>query len=204
MEVSPDGQIEQFINLAERFRSISYQLPSSFMTVSSRWGELSSFPIVPGASEVVDITRKARVRGSISGFTTIVGLAYRHDELYALELSTTPGDEALGAGKVVHLDRSTGAVEAVRHRQSGLPGGTVFGPDDALYVSNFGSALPGGAPQPNGEIVRYPASLFEHESCKAIRDWKLSLGGGRVQPPAASTAAATQRTGAVPLFPIAA
>ena len=108
----------------------------------------------------MDITRKARVRGSISGFTTIVGLAYRHDELYALELSTTPGDEALGAGKVVHW---TAPPERDAGSQIRPPGGMVFGPDDALYVSNFGSALPGGAPQPNGEIVRYPASLFEHE-----------------------------------------
>jgi hypothetical protein len=72
------------------------------------------------------------------GFTTVVGLAYRHNRAYALELSTDPGNPAPGTGKIVRLDGS-GSIEDVVIGLT-LPTAMTFGSDDNLYVSNFGAA----------------------------------------------------------------
>jgi hypothetical protein len=110
-------------------------------------GNLNTFPIVPGSSQILDISRKGDILHSTPGFTTVVGLAYRHNRVYALELSTDPGNPAPGTGKVVRLD-DQGSIEDVVTGLT-LPTAMTFGPDDDLYISNFGAAGPG-----SGEIVR--------------------------------------------------
>ena len=91
---------------------------------------------------------------SDAGFTTIVGLAYHHDKLYALELSTDPGNPSPGTGKVVRLEPS-GAVKDVITGLT-LPTAMTFGPDGNLYLSDFGAA-PSGA----GEIIQIPFDSIE-------------------------------------------
>ena len=58
-----------------------------------------------------------------------------------MELSTDPGFPSPGTGKVVRLN-ADGSIEDIA---TGLvvPTGMTYGPDGALYVSNFGAAPPG-------------------------------------------------------------
>jgi hypothetical protein len=85
---------------------------------------------------------------STAGFTTVVAVDFGPDGLiYALELSDQAGNPAPGVGKVVRVTNS-GQIEDVVTGLS-VPTGMTFGPDGALYVSNFGAA-PAGA----GQILR--------------------------------------------------
>jgi hypothetical protein len=153
IEVKPNGQISQLIDISA---SQGHVVPTSvvFHDGAFRVGNLNTFPIQPGSSEVFEISRKGEIVASTAGFTTIVGLSYRHDRLYALEFSADLGFPAPGAGKVVRLTKS-GSVEDVVTGLT-LPSGMTFGPDGNLYVTNFGATPPG-----TGEVVQIPLGSFE-------------------------------------------
>jgi hypothetical protein len=153
LEVERNGDVRQVIDISATQGHI---VPTSvvFNEGTFHVGNLNTFPIVPGSSQVLDISRRGEILDSTFGFTTIVGLSYRHDQLYALELSTDPGNPALGTGKVVRLGHS-GSVKDVITGLT-LPTGMTFGPDGNLYVSNFGAAAPG-----TGEIVQIALESFE-------------------------------------------
>lgn len=109
------------------------------------------FDVTPGFESKATDLNKFQVAASRAGFTTIVSLKFGPDGLlYALELSPAAGFPAPGAGEVVRLSRE-GAIETV---VSGLtiPTGMAFGPDHALYVSNFGDGPIGG-----GQVLRFTA-----------------------------------------------
>lgn len=157
LQVALDGDVRQIIDL------------SAFPTETSPWfgptaitfhngtlhvGNLSPFPIVAGASQVLDMSRKGEILNATSGFTTIVGLSYYRGLLYGLELSAAAGNPAPGAGKVVRLTRS-GSVEDVATGLT-LPTGMTFGSDGNLYLSNFG-AIPGSA----GEVIQIALQPLE-------------------------------------------
>ncbi len=148
--VKRDGDLQQFIDISA---SQGHIVPTSivFHNGTFQVGNLGIYPVQPGAEQVLDISRKSEILASTAGFTTIVGLAYHHNELYALELSTDPGIPSTdtGTGKVVRLD-GTGAVKDVVTGLT-LPTAMTFGPDGDLYVSNFGAALSGA-----GEIIQIP------------------------------------------------
>jgi len=112
-------------------------------------GNLGLFPIVEGSSKILKITPSGQVKVFATGFTTILGLAMDHrHRLYVLENTTgtylfpTPG-----TGKVLRVNHS-GHVKEIATGLS-LPTGMTFGPDDDLYVSNWGFG-----PPDMGEIVR--------------------------------------------------
>ncbi len=133
-------------------------------------GSLSIAPFEPQTARVLTVSRASalydplpgftlpnfgfgeyRVAGSKAGFTTIVGLAIGNDGLlYALELSTGGGIKP-GTGKVVRVGRDGAIADVVTGLF--LPTGMTFGPDGALYISNFGSA-PGAA----GQVLRVPVT----------------------------------------------
>jgi hypothetical protein len=151
IEVGEDGQLNQLIDISA---SQGHIVPTAiaFHRGMFHVGNLGTFPINPGSSKVLDISRKGEIEHSTGGFTTIVGLAFRNDDLYALELSSignANGEPKAGTGKVVKLCRD-GSIEDV---VTGLtvPGGMTFGPDGDLYISDFGAAAPG-----TGEIIRVP------------------------------------------------
>ena len=111
IEVERNGDVRQVIDISATQGHI---VPTSVVSHGGTFqvGNLNTFPIVPGYSQVLDISRGGEILDSIPGFTTIVGLAYNHYTLYALELSAAGGNPAPGAGKVVRLARS-GSVEDV-------------------------------------------------------------------------------------------
>ena len=161
LSVSTQGKIKQVIDISA---SEGHIVPTSIAELDGSFyvGNLNLFPIDPQWARILTIsgggyedrsvpgfdTRGYHVVNSKAGFTTVVAVDFGPDGLlYALELSDMAGNPAPGNGKVVRVKRDGDIEEVV----TGLvvPTGMTFGPDGALYVSNFGAA-PGGA----GQILR--------------------------------------------------
>lgn len=119
------------------------------------FGNLGTFPIIPGTEKVFKLTPSGQLKEWVSGLTTVLGLAFDHESrLYVLESMTAsgfPGPGQFGTGTIVRIDHS-GTVETI---VSGLtfPTAMTFGPDGALYVSNLGFGGPG-----LGQILRVTLS----------------------------------------------
>lgn len=149
---------------------------------------LGLFPITPDSSQLLTLEptcnllmqwwercdpNTMEVKRSVTpGLTTVVSLAWGPDGLlYALELSEPQASEQPpffpnpGDGKVVRVNRN-GTVEDVFTGLS-LPTGMTFGPDGALYVSNWGAAA-----APIGQILRIGVGSNGHP-----------LFDGRLDPP---------------------
>jgi hypothetical protein len=113
-------------------------------------GNLFTFPIVDGSSNVYRISRSGAVSVYATGFTTILGIAFdRSGRMYVLENTTGNPFPTPGTGRVVRIGHS-GSRDVVA---SGLflPTAMTFGPDGMLYISNKGFGPP---PIGLGEIVR--------------------------------------------------
>jgi hypothetical protein len=149
MAIDPEsGDIRQIIDISA---SQGHIVPTSVVFDGVfRVGNLSKFPIVPGAAKILDITRRGRIVDEMPGLTAITGLALDEDgHLFVLELSTAPGFPAPGTGKVVRLHES-GAIKDIVTGLVLPTGNMAFDADGALYVSNFGAVALAGT----GQIVR--------------------------------------------------
>lgn len=106
------------------------------------FGNLGTFPVTPGTETIFKLTPSGNLQVWASGFTTVLGLAFDDTgRLYVLESMTAPGFPSpaqVGTGKIVRIKHS-GAVETIASGFS-FPTAMTFGPDGALYVSNFGFA----------------------------------------------------------------
>jgi hypothetical protein len=115
------------------------------------FGNLGTFPIVPGTERVLKLTPSGQLKTWVSGLTTVLGIAFDHEgRLYLLESMTAPGEPGpgeFGTGTIVRIDHS-GAVKTIASGFT-FPTAMTMGPDGALYVSNFGFGPPG-----LGEILR--------------------------------------------------
>lgn len=149
--ISTDGAIRRVIDVSA---TQGHVVPTSIAYHGNFYiGNLGLFPIVPGTENVYKVTPSGQIEVNASGLTTVLGVAFDHvGRLYALESMTAPGFPGpgqLGTGKIVRIEHS-GARQTIA---SGLtfPTALTFGPDGALYVSNFGFGVPiPGA----GQIVR--------------------------------------------------
>jgi hypothetical protein len=116
-------------------------------------GNLSTFPVVNGASTVYHVTPGGQIPGTLGHLTTVLGLAFDHEgRMYALENTVCPTSDPCMptpfTGQIVRVAHN-GSTETIA---SGLmfPTAMTFGPDGALYVSVFGF---GGGPGA-GSVVR--------------------------------------------------
>ena len=164
---STDGATTKIIDMS---LSQGHIIPTSVAANNDNLyvGNLTPFPIFSQRARVITLSRnlsfvdttpglatkaadlsKFRVANSRAGFTTIVSLKFGTDGLlYALELSDTPGGYPNpGDGKVLRLN-ADGTIQTVVSGLT-LPGGMTFGPDNALYITNFGDSGPG-----KGQILR--------------------------------------------------
>ena len=121
-----------------------------------RVGNLSTFPVVAGASSIYSITLDGQISTETTGVTAVLGVAYVDGQLYVLETSGPPTDPAAPiepfSGRVVHV--TDGGLEVVA---TGLmfPTAMTVGPDGNLYISNFGFGGPPGA----GQVVKVDLSM---------------------------------------------
>jgi hypothetical protein len=149
LEVNPEnGKIRQLLDFSA---SEGHIVPTAVVFDGVfRVGNLNTFPIVPGTAKILDVTRRGQIIDETTGFTAITGLALdRDDRLYVLELSTEPGRPTPGTGKVV-LAKDGGEIEEILTGLTLPAGNMAFGPDGALYLSNFSAIATPGA----GQIVR--------------------------------------------------
>jgi hypothetical protein len=113
-------------------------------------GNLGSFGPPDGTvrNESIWTLADKKLRLKATGLEQVLGLAFLHGKLYALESSTTPGGPTPGTGAIVRVGNHGKLTTSV----SGLvfPTGMTAGPDGALYVSEQGF----GFPAVDGRIVR--------------------------------------------------
>ena len=101
-----------------------------------------------GDEHVWQLTSHHTLKIRASGVEKVLGLAFRHGQLYALEMSTSAGGPTPGTGAIVRVSAHGPAQTVV----SGLmfPTGMTVGPDGAFYVSNQGFGFGAG----QGQILR--------------------------------------------------
>jgi hypothetical protein len=153
--ITLDGQISRVLDMSTMFvPPDDWQGPTAITYHGNFYiGTLGTFPVQPGTQSVYKITPSGKIKAVASGLTTVLGVAFDADGvMYALENDTVPGfpgPAAAGSGQVVRVN-DDGSLTTIA---SGLvfPTAMTFGPDGALYVSNFGY----GVPVPGiGQIVR--------------------------------------------------
>jgi hypothetical protein len=81
----------------------------------------------------------------------IVGLAWRGNRLYAVEIFPYDNQWTTDNANLVAFDPRTGERKVVLAGFASLPNGLVKGPDGALYTSNWGITYTGGG---DGSILR--------------------------------------------------
>jgi len=149
-QITHDGRISRIIDMS----ALPWIGPTAIAFDGNFYvGNLTPFPIVPGAAEIFEISPKGQIVSATPGFTAVQGLAFdRRHRLYVLEGTTVAGFlDSPGTGAVVRITHS-GKVETVATGLS-FPSAMTFGPDGNLYVSNQGYGFP-PALGPMGEIVR--------------------------------------------------
>jgi hypothetical protein len=101
-----------------------------------------------GDEHVWRLTGHRTLKVRATGVEKVLGLAFRHGKLYALEMSTAAGGPTPGTGAIVRVMAHGPAKTIV----SGLtfPTGMTVGPDGAFYVSNQGFGFGAG----QGQILR--------------------------------------------------
>ena len=153
-----DGQITRVRDMSTLFvPPDNWQGPTGIAYHGNFYfGTLGTFPVRPGTQNLYKITPSGSITVAASGLTAVLGVAFdARGRLYALETITTagfPGPTTAGTGEVVCVN-GDGSLTTVA---TGLtfPTGITFGPDGALYVSNFGFGFPPGA----GQIVHINTS----------------------------------------------
>jgi sugar lactone lactonase YvrE len=122
---------------------------SSFPCGGFYLGNLNTFPIAPGASNIYKITPSGQIKVDTPDVTTVLGVVFdERDRMYVLEMSPAAGPPTPFIGRVRRFEPS-GSAEVIADGLA-LPTGMAFGPDRKLYVSNFGFGFGPGA----GQIVR--------------------------------------------------
>ena len=154
--ITLDGQITRVLDMSTRFvpSADNWQGPTGITYHGNFYiGTLGTFPVNLGTQSLYKITPSGNIKAMASGLTTAVGVAFdAQGRMYALQTDTIagfPGPDAAGSGMVVRVN-DDGSLTTIA---SGLvfPTAMTFGPDGALYVSNFGF----GVPVPDiGQIVR--------------------------------------------------
>ena len=115
-------------------------------------GNLNTFPIVPGSSKILTVTRAGAVGVARKGFTTVLGLEFDSaGRMYVLENTVTAGFPAPNSGDIVRI---SGANREVIASGLNLPTAMTFGPDGALYVSILGFGAPPSLPEGPGQVMR--------------------------------------------------
>jgi hypothetical protein len=146
--VTPHGHISRVIDISA---SQGHVVPTALVHCGATYiANLGLFEPSDRAGDehVWQLTSHRTLKVRATGVEKVLGLAFRHGMLYALEMSTTAGAPTPGTGAIVRV-RAHGPAQTV---VSGLdfPTGMTVGPDGAFYVSNHGFGAPAGA----GQILR--------------------------------------------------
>jgi hypothetical protein len=121
-------------------------------------GLLTGFPFFQGSASVLRIASDgSSIETYAGGYTAIIDVAFdAGGALYVLETASgqvapfPPPNPGLGAGRLKR--QCPGGAPTVLLDGLTFPGGFAIGPDDAAYITNFGTSATGG------EVLRLPLS----------------------------------------------
>ena len=158
VKITASGSISRLIDISATQGHI---VPTAMVFHDGNFyvGNLSPFPIT-GASKVYKVTPSGNISVVASGFSTIVGLAFdKIGGMYVLENTTGNPFPTPGSGDVVRID-PTGS-RRILVTGLNLPTAMTFGPDDRLYISNWGFGPPaiGG-----GQILKVDIACPNHNN----------------------------------------
>lgn len=146
--VEPNGRVTRVVDFSA---SLGHIVPTTVSYHGNFFvGNLSTFPVVPGASQILKVTPSGQLNPWVTGLTAVLGNVWDdRGRLYVLECMTAAGDPTPFTGRVLRIDPS-GAVSVIA---DGLffPTAMTIGPDGNLYVSNVGFGPP---PVGLGTIVK--------------------------------------------------
>ena len=144
-KISSNGTINRVVDISA---SEGHIVPTALTYHDGNFfvGNLNTFPIVEGSSNIYKITPGGQISIWASGFTTVLGIAFdNQNRLYVLESSVGTPFPSAGRGQIVRVSES-GQKETIVTGLS-MPTALTIGWDGKLYVSNFGygpSAIGGG------------------------------------------------------------
>ncbi|HET7605946.1 MAG TPA: ScyD/ScyE family protein [Sphingomicrobium sp.] len=150
-QVRLDGTITRVVDISA---SQGHSVPTAVAYHNGVFyvGNLGTFPIVPGSSKILAVTRNGVVTTARTGLTTVLGVAFDSlGRMYVLENTATAGFPSPNAGDIVRI---SGAKREVIASGLNLPTAMTFGPDGALYVSILGFGAPPSLPEGPGQVVR--------------------------------------------------
>ncbi|HKI47480.1 MAG TPA: ScyD/ScyE family protein [Balneolales bacterium] len=148
VRVTPSGQINRVIDVS----ATQGHIVPTVVAYNGNFfiGNLHTFPIVAGSSNIFKVTPSGQIKVWAGGFTTILGILIdQHRRIYVLENTAVSGPGPMpNSGKIIRLDNSGQRV--VIADGLNLPTGMTFGPDGNIYVSALGFGAPDGA----GEVLK--------------------------------------------------
>ena len=148
LKVTTDGTITRIVDISA---SQGHIVPTAVAYHGNFYvGNLKTFPIEEGSSNIYKITPGGEIKIWARGFTTVLGIAFdQQKRLYVLENTVGAPFPTAGLGRITRVNPS-GKKEVIATGLS-LPTAMTFGPDGNLYVSNtgFGPAAIGG-----GEVLK--------------------------------------------------
>ena len=149
LKVTTSGNVSRVLDFSAHYghivpTSVAYNDENFFV------GNLRTFPLVAGSSNIYKVTPGGEVKVWETGFTGVLGVAFDEKErLYVLETSAGGGPTP-NTGRVVRINKNH--TRDVIVDKLFFPTAITFGPDGALYVSNNGFG------PPTGQILKFVIS----------------------------------------------
>jgi hypothetical protein len=148
-EMSLDGHIKRIIDISA-FEGHIVPTVMVFHDGNFYVGNLNTFPAGAGKSSIFKITPDGKISSYATGFSMILGVLFDPlGGLYILGSTTGNPFPTPGTGDVIRIDPD--GFRLTIASQLDLPTAMTFGPDEKLYVSNWGF---GGAPG-MGQILQF-------------------------------------------------
>ena len=148
VKVSTNGDISRVIDFSAIYGHV---VPTAVAYHGNFYvGNLNTFPIVAGSSNIYKVTPSGQSQIWATGFSAVLGVTFDNQaRMYVLETSSVNGFPTPNTGRVIRVLPS--GEKEVLVDSLFFPTAITYGPDGALYVSNkgFGPPVPGF-----GEILK--------------------------------------------------
>lgn len=147
--ITTDGRINRSADISA---SQGHIVPTAIAVRDDAFyvGNLDTFPIVPGSSKILRITRRGHITVVATGLTIVTGVAFdSRGRMYVLENTIGHPFPTPNSGRIVRVTRH-GDLKVIASELM-LPTAMTFGRDGNLYVTAAGFGLP---PLGLGQILK--------------------------------------------------
>ena len=148
LKVTTGGMVSRVVDISA---SQGHAVPTAIDYYHGNFyvGNLGGFPIVDGSSNIYKIRPDGQLDIAATGFTAILGLVFdKKGRIYVLETTTGNAFPTPGTGRIVRVNLD-GSRDVIATGLSN-PTAMTYGPDNNLYVSNWGF----GAAAGGGEVLK--------------------------------------------------